>query len=43
MKFYYGVNPEEKREKLIKSKAAKPFVDEIKNCGRCDFKQNSFP
>lgn len=29
MKFYYGVNPEEKREKLIKSKAAKPFVDEI--------------
>ncbi|MBQ6936963.1 MAG: heparinase II/III family protein [Clostridia bacterium] len=29
MKFYYGVNPSEKREMLIKSSVAKPFIDEI--------------
>lgn len=29
MKFYYGVDPTEKREKLMKSKMAKPFVEEI--------------
>ena len=29
MKFYYGVDPSEKREKLIKSEIAKPYIDEI--------------
>ena len=29
MKFYYGVNPAEKREKLLYSKAVKPIVDNI--------------
>ena len=29
MKFYYGVNPAEKREKLICSKAVKPLIDSI--------------
>ena len=29
MKFYYGVNPEEKRRELLESKAAKRFTDEI--------------
>lgn len=29
MKFYYGVNPAEKRVELLKSKVAKPYVDEI--------------
>jgi len=29
MKFYYGVNPLEKREKLLKSDVAKPFIDEL--------------
>lgn len=29
MKFYYGVNPAEKREALLKSKVAKPVIDEI--------------
>ena len=29
MKFYYGVDPAEKREKLMKSKAAKCMIDEI--------------
>lgn len=29
MKFYYGVNPSEKRKKLLTSKAAKPFIDKI--------------
>lgn len=29
MKFYYGVNPAEKREKLLFSKAVKPLIDDI--------------
>ncbi len=29
MKFYYGVNPAEKREQLLKSDAIKPFLDEM--------------
>ena len=29
MKFYYGVNPAEKRVELLKSKVAKPVIDEI--------------
>ena len=29
MKFYYGINPSEKREKLINSEIIKPIIDEI--------------
>ncbi len=29
MKFYYGVDPSKKREKLMKSKIAKPMIEEI--------------
>lgn len=29
MKFYYGVDPSKKREKLLKSEVAKPYIDQI--------------
>ncbi len=49
MNFYYGVDPSEKREKLIKSKVAKPFIDSIiasadKAIGEdsCSFKMSEY-